>query len=329
MMPNRIVIIPEFAAAHMMDQWISNMRNTIAPDYILIVSGLFTNGPENKGFADFEQFKEKYCSTAQSASAHDVIVGFDHAETIKICRKYDKQLYPDGRKLFVIPMVLSYPHDADADSCFLAAMARVLGVVNVGDYIFPLEPDAFIHEKSVPQIEEALQTLEPGEGLSCRWVDFIQNQYYTENVNLYHPKYRRFVYRYDNIINFVTSISGFTSQNYPNLYKIDRFIVYHYCWFVSGKYRDMRFSLIRRGEEQYWKDFASCMDTLNDRAINYINMRKAQIADGALVYRSGDKALIRPSRDTQLPDSSAYVVFEDISHPKEIQSHPNWLNIEL
>lgn len=303
-MQKRIVIIPTFASSHLLKCWLSNMIEVIQPDIIIINEGIFPTGPENKGHID-EKFKEKYCWK-------DTNVGFDWEETLDILEEW-KQKYPNIK---IIPIPITYK-SPDANQCFLDAISNFKFInVEVGDTIFALEPDAFVHQVDQNTINEELGKLSPGQGISCQWVDFLETQFYTENINISQPKYRRFAYCFDNMENYKAAMSGFMSQDYPKLKKVNSFFVYHYPWFVFDKWKELRYDLIYRSNPQYWKDFEVGLQEIRAESEAFIDNVMYPIKSASSQYIT-----IRPTRN----DEAKYAKFIDISHPIHIRNHPNFV----
>ena len=303
-MSRKIVIIPSFASSHFLKCWIPNVIESINPDVIIINEGLFPNGPENKGHID-QAFREKWCYK-------DTNAGFDYDDTLEIVSNWTIDRYNGNEKVPHIECRIINYDDPDVNNCFVKAitMPEIFGV---GDVIFPLEPDAFHREVNNKKIQDAIDRLDIGQGIQTKWVDFLETQYYTEAINLVQPKYRRFAYRFDNMENYKSAMSGFMSQNYSRLQKCDDFITYHYPWFVYDKWKELRYELIHRSDPQYWKDF--------DDGLQEIRQSSKWINDFGKVMDYQDKIVIRPSRQ----DEGRYAKFIDIEHPEAIKNHPNFI----
>ena len=292
----RIVIIPTFASSHFLKCWIPNIQEILEPDYILIRESLFPDGPENKGHID-DEFKKKWCYPNTNA-------GFDWEETRSICSQYGN-------------VVLDWftPKTSDSNKCFIEAISLNLDkYADVGDCIFVLEPDVFIHQNDKQKINDILEELEIGSGHRIKWIDFLGTQFYTESVNIQSPKVRRFVYRFDNIKNFLNAHDGYMSQNYPKLKQIDDFFLFHYPWFVYDGWKELRYELIWRKDEKYWKDFEIGLQEIAMESIQYC-------FDHLLVKSPKNKILIRPSRQ----DEGRWASFIDVPHPRHIMNHPNFV----
>ena len=287
--------------------WIPNIQEILEPDYILIRESLFSNGPENKGHIDSD-FKRKWCYK-------DTNAGFDWEETQSICSQYDN-------------VILDWftPKSHDSNKCFLEAISLNLDkYADVGDYIFVLEPDVFIHQNDKQKIEDLLKELKIGFGLRVMWRDFLQTQFYTESVNIQSPKIRRFVYRFDNMKNFLEAHDGYMSQSYPKLKQIDDFFLFHYPWFVYDKWKELRYELIWRKDEQYWKSFEDGLQEIQYNSDNFVHRKWVDSLEGTeFVLRPVPilkKVTIRPSRQ----DEGRWASFIDVSHPRHIMNHSNFV----
>ena len=235
---NKIVIIPTFASSHLLEYWIENIISTINPDNIIINEGLMINGPENKTEIDIN-FRERWCYP-------NSIVGFDWEETLSICKKY--------ADLVTLNCLIYRNHDANQS--FIEAVSSFHGVdPRQKTLIFPLEPDAFLYDLDKDTINEEISKLQPGSGISVKWVDFLETQFYTEAINIQNPKYRRFCYCFDNMQNYKEAINGFMSQSYPKLKKVDSFFIRHYCWMQPDPWKQLRYELIYRSDPNYWAAF--------------------------------------------------------------------------
>jgi hypothetical protein len=326
-MARKIVIIPAFASSHLLKCWLPNVIQAINPDVILIREGLFPEGPENKGHID-EDFRAKWCHPKYKNA------GFDFDETLMLQfihnledRKPGETGFKFNPKVFVD--VVSYTGVTNANDCFKMAVSNFDRFEpEVGDFIFPLEPDAFHLESDHDKIHEALAQLHPGEGLQTKWVDFLETQYYTEAINIEAPKWRRFCYCFDNMKGYLQAIDGFMSQSYPRLKRCEDFITYHYPWFVYDKWKKLRYELIWRRDPKYWQDFEMGLQNiqLNSRRKLAQEKRDLEIKTQAFVHASKiipseSRVLIRPSRQ----DEAQWAQFIDIEHPLAIQKHPNFV----
>lgn len=320
-MPRKIAIIPTFTSSHFLKCWIPNVIEVLNPDIIIINEGLFPGGPENKGHLD-EEFRKKYCHSKYPNCGFDII----ESQLAVLPHNFDKKS-PGETGFKFNPRVhlnyVSYLGLVDVNECFLQCMTSFDRYIpEVGDLIFPLEPDAFHHEKDIEAINWYLERLKPGEGLKTRWVDFLETQYYIEAINIVQPKYRRFVYCFDNMENYKSAINGFMSQNYPKLKQIDDFLTFHYPWFVYDRWKELRYELIYRSDPQYWKDFERGLREIRIKSSAYLHEKNNFINHSE---SSTGPVLMRPSRQ----DEGRWAKFIDIDHPKHIQNHPNFIRYDI
>lgn len=304
-MPKRIIICPSFASSHHIKCHIPNMIEVLNPDVIIYNEGLFPQGPENKGHVDTEEFRKKWLFKVTTKC------GFDWLESQNIIHRYIDSCHVQMRSILY--------NENSADACFIQAISEGYEF-EVGDIIFPLEPDAFLYEGDAGIIDEEISKLKPGEGLQVKWVDFLETQYYTEAINIVQPKYRRFVYCFDNMENYKKAMSGFTSQNYPALKKVDSFFIRHYCWFQPDPWKQLRYELIYRSDPNYWKDFDNGLQAIrrNKNTRKITNDPVLDIEPLEII----EKILIRPSRS----DEGRYAKFINVPHPKAIMNHPNYVS---
>ena len=298
----KIIIIPEFASAHFLKCSLLNWIDVIEPDIIIINSGIFPGGIENKKAID-QEFRSKWCY-------QDTNAGFDYEETLNFTSKLLNERYSGNRKIPHIECRLIPYDDLDVNKCFLKAISNPLdAIVSPGDIVFPFEPDVLFHENDKKAIHQLISELTPGNGLQCVWKDFLETQYYVEGINEINPKWRRFCYCFDNMNNYLSAMDGFMSQNYSKLKKTDKFMGYHYPWFVSGKYKQLRYELIYRSDPTYWKRF--------DEGLQEIREYSQRITHPNFM----PSVEIRPSRQ----DESRWAKFIDIPHPEAIKAHPNFV----
>lgn len=304
----KIIIIPSFASSHLLKCSIPNWIDVIEPDIIIINEGLFPIGPENKGHID-EEFRMKWCEN------EFLIGGFDFVETLKIIQNCNC----DNR--IVVAGIMSI-ESLDANSCFLKAISTFPDNEHfscepeVGDIIFPLEPDVLFHQDDKEKIQSLISKLKPGEGIQCVWKDFLQTQFYVEKINESNPKWRRFCYCFDTMKNYRSAMDAFMTQNYSKLKKIDEFIAFHYPWFVSGKWKELRYELIYRADPAYWKNFDIGLEWIKKFSDIFVTRQKL-----GLKYEEPDPIMIRPSRH----DEARWAKFIEIDHPKHIQPHENFI----
>jgi hypothetical protein len=299
----KLVIIPTFASAHFLEHWIPNMQEIIQPDLILIREAFFWGGIENKGHVDNDEFKSKWIYPGTNA-------GFDWEETCRICSEYANVILDTFT-----------PANQDANKAFLESITLNLDqYVEVGDVVFVLEPDVFIHENDKDKIDQYVSQLEIGHGYRLKWVDFLETQYYTELINIHQPKIRRFCYRFDNIDNFRAAMDGYMSQSYPRLKQIDDMFVFHYAWWNPGKYRQLRYDLIHRSDPKYWTDFEAGLQQIRNVKVWDRNLMNGELVDRREI-NIPDKITLRPSRH----DEGRFAKFIDVDHPFAIKPHPNFV----
>jgi hypothetical protein len=275
---------------------IPNIIETLNPDQIFISEGKMPLGPENKGFNDELEFNRKWTYKGKG------IVGFDWELTKSLEEKYPNLVS-------VIPQI--YHPNLTATECYIQSISCF--EPEIEDEIYCFESDSFLLETDKQLIQEEVSKLNIGEGLSVKYIDFLETQYYTENCNINSPKYRRFVYKFDNWYNYRRKMgSGYLTQDYKELKKIDSFFVRHYCWWRPGKYKELRYELIWRKDEQYWQDFENGLQNIKMNTQNY-------------VFESGldvqNKIIIRPSRQ----DKARWAQFIDVPHPEAIKNHENFV----
>lgn len=279
------------------------MIDVIEPDIILINTGIFHGGIENKKKID-DDFKKKWCYK-------DTNAGFDYDETLDIVAEYTQQRFAGNKKIPHIECRIIDYKSQDANECFLEAITTGLdAIVSVGDIVVPIEPDCFVWEGDKDTINEIIDNLEIGQGISTKWVDFLQTNYYTEFINIKSPKYRRFCYRFDNMTNYKRAMSGFMSQDYPLLKKTNEFFCRHCCWFVSGKWKELRYELIYRSDPKYWEAFELGLREIKLWSEHWSTSKMKK-----------DKIVIRPSRQ----DEGRWASFIDVSHPRHIMNHQNFV----
>jgi hypothetical protein len=117
--------------------------------------------------------------------------------------------------------------------------------------------------------------------------------------------------------------SGYLTQDYKELKKIDSFFIRHYCWWRPGKYKELRYELIYRKDSQYWKDFEEGLQKVRKNSTTIALMEKEGIDIGGYCKDSVlfNKVLLRPSRT----DEARWAKFIDVPHPEAIKNHENFV----
>lgn len=304
-MSRKIIILPEFASSHLLKCSLPNWIEVLEPDIIIINSGVFPGGIENKKEID-DEFRKKWCYK-------NTIAGFDYDETLDFISKLTIERHSGNKKIPHIECRIINYASLDANECFLQAISSP-EIFSPGDILLPLEPDVLFHENDKKKIQEELQRLTPGDGIQVVWKDFLETQFYTELINEVSPKWRRFAYCFDSMENYRNAMNAFMTQNYRGLRKVNSFFSFHYPWFCPEPWKQLRFDLIYRKDPQYWKDFENGLQEIRHKSEFVIlsEMRRDEHID---------KILIRPSRT----DEARWAKFIDISHPKHIHSHPNFV----
>ena len=298
-MSKKIVIVPVFCESHLIKYQISNIIDTIDPDYIIYNEGMFPSGPESTTNVNSD-FIKKYTL--------DGVRGFDFLELEQIIKNSQKQ-YPEKN---IILNKMDYSNLSDANECYYRACSNFdeLGIqIQEGDYIFPFEGDVFHHENSKREISEYLTQLEPDTGFKSNWIDFVETQYFCEKASL-KPftinkpgRHRKVCLRYGTSKFYKEVLLNFISQKYPMLYPTD-LITYHYAWWRPGKFKELRYAQLNRSLK-YWQDF--------EKGLKEIKESKNQ----------SKEIVLRPSFDPQL--THHWASFIDIEHPKHVKSHPNYI----
>lgn len=296
----KLVSVTAFAEFHLLECLIPNIIQIINPDKIIISEGKMPLGPENKGFGNEDDFNQKWTFEGNG------IVGFDWLKTKSLEEKY---------KGLVEVVEMNYDSNLSATECYIQSISNI--EPELGDLCFCLESDSFLYEGDHGLIWDELEQLKIGEGLSVKYVDFLQTQFFTENVNISSPKFRRFVYKFDNLENYQRKMGqGYLTQNYPELKKVDSFFIRHYAWFRPNEYKQLRYDLIKRNDD-YWKNFDIGLEWIKLKSEIFVKRQNK----GNLRYEEPDPVMIRPSRT----DEGRYAKFINISHPKHIENHPNWI----
>ena len=304
-MSKRIVIVPVFCEAHLVRYQIPNIIDTVDPDIIIYNEGLMPGGPESLGLK--KEFKDKYTLDGKR--------GFDYKELQTII--YDAQNQYPNREIILNEM--NYSDDMlDSSSCYTLACTNFeeLGrKVERGDYLFPVEGDVFHHQDSMNEIAGYMGQIQPNQGFTSVWIDFISNQKYAFKSTLKpflleHPDWaeqaraRRICIRFGDMDFYKNELMQFQKQQYPNLFPTD-LITYHYAWWRPGKYFDLRCEQLTNGirpQPNFWENFKESYKEIDK--LKYDEIR---------VY-PGDKNL-----------TNKWVKFWDIEHPKHIEEHPNFL----
>tara|TARA_B100000287_G_scaffold434850_1_gene500657 strand:- start:7296 stop:9317 length:2022 start_codon:yes stop_codon:yes gene_type:complete len=305
-MSKKIVMVPVFCESHLVKYQIPNIIDTIDPDIIVYNEGMMPAGPESHGLLD--DFRKKYTIDGKR--------GFDYGE-LKFIIKKAQEKYPDVQ---IILNEMDYPDDmADASTCYTKACTNFeeLGIdVQPGDYLFPYEGDTFHHENSKQEIQGYLEQIQPDQGFTSVWIDFISNQHYAFKSTLKpflleEPEWadqaraRRICIRFGTMDFYINELMNFQKQSYPNLFPTD-LITYHYAWWRPGKYFDLRCEQLTnslRPQPDFWKNFKKAYDKIDELKYNEIR-----------VY-PGPKHL-----------TGKWVKYWDIEHPKHIKEHPNYID---
>ena len=170
----KIVIAPVFCETHLIKYQISNIIDTINPDYIIYNEGMFPFGPEGNTQTD-ENFVKNY-----TLDGHR---GFDYEELKEVIRNAQEK-YPNTK---IILNEINYPNGLTAPECYAMACSNFseLGIqIEKGDYIFPFEGDVFHLESAKEEIAGYMSQLEPDSGFRTIWLDFMETQNYVEKKNL-------------------------------------------------------------------------------------------------------------------------------------------------
>lgn len=287
--------MPTFAESHLVKCVIPNIVSTLKPDIVIFNEGLFPLGPENGSIIN-QDFIDKYCEPENTS-------GWDFGETA-IAVAHAMEDYPHinwilGR--------MEYPRGMRAEDAYTYAVSNFSDYdidVNEGDIIFPMEPDAFHLESDVDKIDDIVNALKPDQGVSTTWLDFMATQNYIEK--RFHPdiqtgrRSRRFAVCYGSMEYYKSVVMNFVSQNYSNTELVD-LTTYHYPWFRTGKYMDMKLTMLRR-QRLYWHDFMQG----HNKAIEETKNKTFE-----------DEIVIRPNS----PGNYKYIKYIDIEHPLAIQNH--------
>jgi len=292
----RIVIMASFGDAHFFKLQIPNIIRTLKPTHICISEGLFPTGPETN-LQITEEWKKKWCYPDDNRLA------FDTEETQKIISDFNNS-YSDVEIKW---LPTEFDKSWNASECYSYSVSRFEDFdieVNEGDIIFPYEPDMFHHEEHMDILEDELSKLKPNESIKSYWIDFIGNQYYTENGHwpeYGNPRERKLAIKFGTMDYYKSVIMQFQSQNYPMCKRTD-IVTYHYCWFKKGPYLDLRYDLIPRNE-RYWLDWGNAL----------VEMETA--------WKDKRDVVLRPSHN----NLHRFVKYVELDHPREIKEHECWV----
>lgn len=297
-MSKKIVIMPIFCEAHLVEYQIPNIIDTINPDYIIYNEGMFPRGPESTTNVT-QQFIQEYTLDGKR--------GFDFELLEEIIKKAQKK-YTSTE---IILNKMEYPDFlTNASECYYRAVSnfRDFGIsLEEGDYIFPYEGDVFHLESAKNEIQGYMDQLDPDTGFKSNWIDFIENQYYCERCTLkpfiekIEGRHRKICIRYGTEKFFKDVMLNFVSQKYPMLYPTD-LVTYHYCWWRPGKYKQLRYDQLNRPPE-YWKQFDKVLDQIK------------QLKEKELVLRP----------DKPVTSTTRYASYWEIEHPEAIKNHTNYI----
>jgi len=299
-MSKRIVIIPNFGESHLIKCQIPNLVATLNPNIVIYNEGVFPTGPESRTLIDSE-FREKYCF-------NDTNLAWDTLITQDLIRQAQKD-YPH---IQWIHNEMKFPNKMKASDAYTYAVSNwdELGInVEYGDYIFPYEPDIFHLETMGDGITSLLEQIQPNQGFTSIWLDFLETQNYIEACN--NPfngyvKRRKIALRFGDINYYKQVVSQFELQQYNMLHESD-LITYHYNWFRFYKNKELRYTQIVRSAD-YWKDFENGLLKIKYNSIHGIH----------------EDVLLRPSRDN-ITRMASYI---DIDQPESIKTHPNYIHKE-
>ena len=297
-MSKKIVIIPNFCESHLIELQIPNLIDTIDPDIIIYNEGLFPTGPESS-LTITPEFRKKYCYG-------DTNLGFDTERTQNAIREANEK-YPNVK---FIHNEMKFPEGTSAPEAYKMAVSNFeeLGiVVEHGDYIFPLEPDIFHHENSKEEFEGYLSQIEPNQGFTSLWYDFLETQYFIERES--HPEHggklkgRKICIRFGDWNFYNSVVEQFMSQDYSMLFPTE-LETFHYNWFRFDKYKELRFEQIVRNNPNYWTEYEEGLQEIKKN--------------------TGEQLVVlRPSWKNHIREHAARI---NLNHPKHIRSHPNFID---
>ena len=296
-MSKRIVIMPTFAEAHMIDCQVDNIANVLKPDVVIFNEGLFPRGPENSSIIN-EDFIRRYCSD-------DQISGFDIEYTKEVIKRAKKE-YPHIEWHLGI---IEYPFGMTAENAYCHSVSNFedYGItIEAGDVLLPSEADVFYHDDDTERIDDMLNKMNSGDAISTIWLDFVGSQSYVEQKQ--HPeinptaKHRRFAVCFSTWEKYHEVVKNFVSQDYRKTTKIvEDLYAYHYPWFRDGKYLELRFRILNR-QRGYWETYKKGMD----EALNETKNKTFK-----------DQIMVRPHHT----GNYKYIKYIDITHPEAIKKH--------
>lgn len=289
----RIVVVPCFGEGHFIELQLQNLIDNLNPTHIIYNEGLFPQGPENKGGMN-EDFKSTFCYK-------DTNLGWDTELIQSTIKKYQEK-YPE---IDIIWKNVEYK-EADAAYCYTHAVSNFdeLGIeIQQGDIIFPLEGDVFFHENDIELLNSMIDELKPDEGLQAPFLDFWQNQYYTEGDSLNQDliRKRRIVMKFGTWEFYKNVVLNFSKEKYPQLKLFPRYI-FHYSWWRPGKYLELRFKQLVR-PAQYHQDMREALELAKEGKKEFIDLRK----------------------DRPVNMLARYLAKIDIDHPSHAKKHPNYI----
>lgn len=294
-MSKKVVIIPTFCESHLIKCQIPNLIDTINPDIIIYNEGMFPNGTEGN-IRLTQDWLNKYTLDGLGKR------GFDYKELVEVVNKAKEQ-YPNTQ---IILNEVQYEEGMSSTDCFVQSTTnfKKLGItIEPGDYIFPLEGDVFHHENSKNEIENYLSQLKPDSGFRSRWIDFVENQYYVEEL-VYTPKCRsrRICIRFGTWEYYLNVVKQFMHEfKYDMLHPTD-LITFHYAWWRPGKFRELRFDQLQR-DVLYWNFYRKGLDLAKTGKHQRIKIR----------YNRDDS------------DPAAFIRFtKELEHPSHVKNHPCW-----
>ena len=298
----KIVIMPIFCDTHFIKFQISNIIDTIAPDYIVYNEGMFPQGPEGTTKVN-NKFLEDY-----TLDGHR---GFDYEE-LKLIIEHAQEKYSNTK---IILNEINYPSGLTPQEYYIQGCSnfKELGIdIEEGDCIFPYEGDVFHHEDTRLEIKGYCEQLEPNTGFRSTWLDFLETQYYVEK-RLFvgwkegDGRSRRVCIKFGDWNFYNNVLENFITQEYPMLHPTD-LLTFHYSGWRPGKYKEMRFGSnpqLNR-DQQYHNNFKKGLDRIRK------NGNKVR-----------DDVIIRPTTSAHL--NGRYACFIDIEHPRHIREHSNFI----